>query len=84
MSIDWGIPKLNVSTVWSNATSATGIDDLEALYNDMKDNHGIILDKFTMNRNTFTQLQAQASTRLLSLLILQKVELLLSTQVHLH
>ena len=63
MSIDWGIPKRNVSTVWSTAASATGIDDLEALYNFMKNTHGIILDKFTMNRNTFTQLQAQASTK---------------------
>ena len=63
MSIDWGIPKQNVSTVWSTASSATGIDDLEAMYNYMKNTHGIILDKFTMNRNTFTQLQAQASTK---------------------
>ena len=63
MSINWGIPKQNVSTVWSTAASATGIDDLEAMYNYMKNTHGIILDKFTMNRNTFTQLQAQASTK---------------------
>jgi hypothetical protein len=63
MSIDWGITKTNVSTVWSNAASATGLDDLKTLYWYMYNTYGIIVDNFTMNRKTFFQLQNQASTK---------------------
>ena len=63
MSIDWGIPKKFVGAVWSDAANAKGLDDLETLYNYMKDTNGVILDKFTMNRNTFSLLQAQTSTK---------------------
>ena len=63
MSIDWGIPKKLVGAVWSDAANSKGLDDLETLYNYMKDTNGVILDKFTMNRNTFSLLQAQTSTK---------------------
>ena len=63
MSIDWGIYKKYVPTVWATAASATGLDDLKAFYKYMKDTYGVLLDKFTMNSNTFALLQAQASTK---------------------
>lgn len=63
MSIDWGIDKTNVPTVWSNTASATGLDDLKTLYWYMYNTYGIIVDNFTMNRKTFFQLQNQASTK---------------------
>jgi len=63
MAIDWGIKKTFVPTIWSNAASATGLEDLKTLYWYMYNTYGIIVDNFTMNMTTFNQLQNQASTK---------------------
>jgi hypothetical protein len=63
MAIDWGIHKRYVSTVWATAATATGIEDLKALAKYMKDEKGVIVDRFTMNGNTLDLLLAQNSTK---------------------
>ena len=54
MSINWGIPAKFCSVDWS--TTAKGIEDLVATAKYMKDTYGIIIDRFTMNSNTLSQL----------------------------
>lgn len=63
MSLDWNLDKSYVSTTWATSASATGLDDLKALFKRMKDTYGVILEKFIMNSNTLALLQAQASTK---------------------
>jgi hypothetical protein len=63
MAINWGIDKSNVGTVWDTAATATGLEDLKTLYWRMYNTYGIIVDKFTMNRKTWSLLQAQSSTK---------------------
>lgn len=63
MSIDWAINKRFVSTVWATAATADGLNDLKVFHKYMIDTYGVVLDKFTMNSDTFALLQAQASTK---------------------
>jgi len=63
MSIDWGIDKSNVGITWATAATANGLEDLKTLYWRMYNTYGVIVDNFTMNRKTWSLLQAQASTK---------------------
>ncbi len=63
MSINWQADKRFVTTVWSDAANATGIDDLKKLKKRMKDKYGVIVDRFTMNDNNVNLLLAQNSTK---------------------
>lgn len=63
MSIDWGITKRFVATAWATYATADGLTDLKAFYKYMIDTYGVVLDKFTMNSDTFALLQAQTATK---------------------
>ena len=63
MSIDWGIDKSYVSTTWATYATATGLADLEKLYNRMVDTYGVVIDRFTMSKATFNLLKAMTTTK---------------------
>lgn len=63
MAIDWGIYKKYVPTVWATYATADGLNDLKVFYKYMIDTYGVVLDRFTMNSDTFALLQAQTAVK---------------------
>ena len=62
-SINWKLNKYNTATVWSDATHATGIDDLFNLYWAIRNSKGVSIDRYTMNKKTLNLLLRQDSTK---------------------
>ena len=62
MSINWGVNKSYVTIPWDQKATATGLQDLQDLY-DIADDKGVTLTRFTLNRKTVRQLLAQDSVK---------------------